>query len=103
MSHPHGPDRRAVLRGAALTTGTAVLGGAALLGAASPAAAAPAVHDRAAWGARPPSSPIQVLAAPPLYIVVHHTATANSTDHSLAHAYSLSRAIQNHHLTSSPV
>ncbi|QUX20233.1 MULTISPECIES: peptidoglycan recognition protein family protein [Nocardiopsis] len=98
MSYPHGPGRRAVLRGAALTTGAAVLGGAALLGPASPAAAAPSVHGRAAWGARPPSSPVQVLASPPLYIVVHHTATANSTDHSLAHAYSLSRAIQNHHM-----
>ncbi|MFD6099524.1 peptidoglycan recognition family protein [Nocardiopsis flavescens] len=100
MSHPRGPDRRTVLRGAALTTGATLLGGAALLGPASPAAAAPTVHARAAWGARPPSSPIQVLANPPLHIVVHHTATANSTDHSLEHALALSRSIQNHHMDS---
>ncbi|MQA27695.1 MAG: N-acetylmuramoyl-L-alanine amidase [Micromonosporaceae bacterium] len=31
-------------------------------------------------------------------MVVHHTATANSTDYSLAHAFSLSRSIQNYHM-----
>ncbi len=50
------------------------------------------------WGARPPSQPITVLYHAPTYVVVHHTATANSTDYSQEHAISLARAIQNYHM-----
>ncbi|MBR8742637.1 peptidoglycan recognition family protein [Nocardiopsis sp. MG754419] len=105
-----GPNRRTLLRGAALTSGAAVLGGAlSTLGAtgvsartteAAVRAAAPELYWRGAWNARPPSSPIQVLANAPRYIVVHHTATANSTDYSLDHALRLSRSIQNYHMDS---
>lgn len=102
-----GLDRRTLLRGAALTTGAVALGGA--LGATSASArtvgtsaaveaAAPELYWRGAWNARPPSGPIQVLANPPSFIVVHHTATGNSTDYSLDHALGLSQAIQNHHM-----
>ncbi|WP_051065494.1 peptidoglycan recognition protein family protein [Nocardiopsis potens] len=97
---PGGIGRRAVLRGGLVAAGGVLLGGAAQIAAAPRAAAAaePPVHTRAAWAARPPKSPAQVLAQAPAYIVVHHTATANSTDHSLEHAFSLSRAIQNFHM-----
>ncbi|PWV57394.1 peptidoglycan recognition family protein [Nocardiopsis sp. L17-MgMaSL7] len=107
---PHsGMDRRALLRTAALTSGAAVLGGSlGALGAGGasaetvdPAAqAAPELYWRGAWNARPPSSPIQVLATPPQYIVVHHTATANSTNYTLDHALNLSKSIQNYHMDS---
>src|SRR5262245_24951908 len=50
------------------------------------------------WGARPPSQSITVLNHPPTYFVVHHTATANSNDYSLAHAISLAHGIQNYHM-----
>jgi hypothetical protein len=90
---------------AVAAAGTAALGSLAWTGHRSqnaiPAAGAlaqPTVHDRAAWNARPPTSPAQVLAAAPTYIVVHHTATANTTDYSQAAAFSLSRGIQNHHM-----
>ena len=102
MSHPdqHAPSRRALLRGAAVTSGAAVLGGALTIGGATGASAQaePALSVRADWNARPPSSPVQVLATPPTFIVVHHTATPNSTDYSLDHALALSRSIQNFHM-----
>ncbi|GHD17743.1 hypothetical protein GCM10007147_07220 [Nocardiopsis kunsanensis] len=96
-----GPDRRTLLRGAALTSGAAVVGGAFVtspLQASPVRIAEPALHTRGGWNARPPSSPVQVLATPPTNIVVHHTATANSDDHSLDHALALSRSIQNFHM-----
>lgn len=103
MSHSPapGPGRRTVFRGAALASGAAVLGGAFAappLQASPVRIAEPALHTRAAWNARTPSSPVQVLATPPTNIVVHHTATANSDDHSLEHALALSRSIQNFHM-----
>lgn len=98
-------SRRAVLRGAMLFGfGVTAVGAAAASGpilTAGPAAAQvapPTVHSRAAWGARPPSSPVTVRNHRPNKIIVHHTATANQTDTSLARAFSLSRGIQNHHM-----
>lgn len=102
-THPSGPGRRTILRGAAVASGAAVLGGAFTVGGATSAsaqAAEPALYVRADWAARPPSSPTQVLATPPSYVVVHHTATPNSTDYSLNHALALSRSIQNFHMDS---
>ncbi|GLZ02921.1 hypothetical protein Acsp03_03880 [Actinomadura sp. NBRC 104412] len=90
-------DRRTLLRGAA------TVGGGTLLGVAStpsPAQAAPTVYTRADWGARPPKSPATVLDQAPDHIVVHHTASANTTDYSLGAAFALSRSIQNHHMDS---
>ncbi|XRQ16109.1 peptidoglycan recognition family protein [Actinomadura welshii] len=86
-----------------LLGGTGVLLGGALLGpvaGAPPASAqaAPRVYTRAEWRARPPTSAATVLDRAPDHIVVHHTATANSADHSLEHAFALSRSIQNHHM-----
>ncbi|MDA2805032.1 peptidoglycan recognition protein family protein [Nocardiopsis suaedae] len=99
------PPPAAVSRRSALLAGTAAAGGVLFGGAAQAAAApspsaAPTVRTRAAWNARPPTNPAQVLNQAPTYIVVHHTATPNSTDYSLAAAYALSRSIQNHHMDS---
>jgi hypothetical protein len=90
-------DRRTVLRGAATVAGGSLLGVTATPATAS-ALAAPPVHTRAEWNARPPTSAATVLDRGPDRIVVHHTASANSTDYSLSHAYALSRSIQNHHM-----
>ncbi|MFD3687357.1 peptidoglycan recognition family protein [Nocardiopsis sp. NPDC058631] len=102
-THPPGPGRRTILRGAAVASGAAILGGAFTVGSATSAsaqAAQPYLYWRGSWNARPPSSPIQVLATRPSYIVVHHTATANSTNYSLDHALALSKSIQNYHMDS---
>jgi hypothetical protein len=61
---------------------------------------APVIDSTAVWGARPPSSPIQVIDSKPVKILVHHTASANTTDYSRAQAHSLSRSIQNFHMDS---
>lgn len=109
---PHGKTsprasmtRRNAIQSATLG-GAAFLGGTVLLGK-SPSYAAvasngvkhaqPTVFTRADWRARPAPFP-RVLATPPNYIVVHHTATRNSTDYSQGHAFALSRRIQAHHM-----
>ncbi|MFC5744985.1 peptidoglycan recognition family protein [Actinomadura rugatobispora] len=56
------------------------------------------VHTRAQWKAVPPRRRAQVLSRAPDRIVVHHTATPNSKDYSVAHAYQLSRQIQGFHM-----
>jgi hypothetical protein len=68
-----------------------------------PAAAAdggrpPLVHARPEWRARRPKDEARILMRGPDHIVVHHTATPNSGDYSLAHAYELSRNIQRFHM-----
>lgn len=62
------------------------------------AQAAPRLHTRAQWRARPPRVTATVLDRAPDHIVVHHTASPNSTDHSLEHALALSRSIQTFHM-----
>ncbi|MQA93080.1 MAG: N-acetylmuramoyl-L-alanine amidase [Streptosporangiales bacterium] len=98
-------NRRTLFRGAALLAGGVAAAGVVDLTRSSiasraRAAAAPQVFDRAAWGARPPVQPAQVLANGPDHIVVHHTASANTGDLSQAAAFGLSRAIQNFHMDS---
>jgi hypothetical protein len=51
-----------------------------------------------AWGARPPSGPVTVDNHRPNKIIIHHTALANSTDYSPAHAFQNAREIQNLHM-----
>lgn len=90
--------RRGLLR-----TTAVVMGGALLTPIAGPlpaaaAQATPLLHPRADWQARPPKVPATVLNRAPDHIVVHHTASPNSTDYSLEHALDLSRAIQNFHV-----
>jgi hypothetical protein len=61
------------------------------------AAAAQTILGCDAWGSRPPTEPVQLLATKPVKIIVHHTATANSTDLSLEHAKAFARSVQNAH------
>lgn len=68
--------------------------------APGPRVLAPRVYTRAEWGARPPRSAAQVLNRRPDGLIVHHTATGNSDDFSLDHAFALSRSIQNYHMDS---
>ena len=97
------PDSSSFGRRAFMVRAAAVAGGAALIGAAdltrSPAhaAAAPRVYTRAEWGARPPTSTAEIIAAPD-HLVVHHMAFPNSTDYSLSHAFQLSRDCQDLHM-----
>ncbi|WP_017624960.1 peptidoglycan recognition protein family protein [Nocardiopsis chromatogenes] len=99
--HPMGLTRRGAVRAGALAAGAVLLGGAADLAAPAPAlaVAAPKVYTRSDWGARRPKRYASVTRAPD-HIVVHHTATANSTDYSKSHAAALSRAIQRYHMDS---
>ncbi|MGL5824145.1 MAG: peptidoglycan recognition protein family protein [Nocardioides sp.] len=92
-------NRRGMVRGGlalGVTTALAGLGG-TLRAPASHAAVADIIGCTT-WGARPPAKPISVLDTRPVKIIVHHTASPNSTDLSRAHAFSLARSIQNDHL-----
>ena len=90
--------RRAVLRGTVLLGVGAAAGGLDLLAPGEAHAATnPGIASCATWGARAPGS-LTVIGSNPNKIIVHHTATANSTDYSQAHAYALARSIQNYHM-----
>ncbi len=58
----------------------------------------PHIYTRAQWNARSPKRGAKVLKRAPDHIIVHHTATANTSDLSLSHAFNLSRYIQNFHM-----
>jgi hypothetical protein len=91
-------SRRNVFRGAVVLGAGTVLP--ATLAVPALAVPAPTIASCATWGARNPSSTLTQLANNPNKIIIHHTATPNSTDYSLAHAYALSRSIQNYHMDS---
>ncbi|MFD3720761.1 peptidoglycan recognition family protein [Streptomyces sp. NPDC058674] len=98
--HPapvHQPGRRAVLTGA-LALGSVSAWAAAAAPARASSGSGPEIFGCEEWGARPPSEPVVVLAAPPQRIIVHHTATANVEDYSRQRAFALARAIQKHHM-----
>ncbi|WP_027481294.1 peptidoglycan recognition protein family protein, partial [Deinococcus pimensis] len=57
----------------------------------------PPVASCDAWKAQPARDAVTVLATRPTRVLVHHTATPNSTDLSQAHAYDLARSIQQSH------
>lgn len=91
-------DRRDFLRSAVLLGTGVALGGFELrLAAGAGAVAAPTIAGCDTWGAAPPKSSITVLNQRPTKVIVHHTAGANSTDYSQAHAFALARAIQQAH------
>lgn len=54
--------------------------------------------SRAEWGARPPRQAVVVLSRAPTYVIVHHTASANTGNLSQGQAIALSRSIQNWHM-----
>jgi N-acetylmuramoyl-L-alanine amidase/Putative peptidoglycan binding domain len=66
--------------------------------AAKQAIGEPPIYDCASWGAQAASSPITVLNYRPSRILVHHTATANTTDYSPAALGELARYIQDFHM-----
>ncbi|MFI0481491.1 peptidoglycan recognition family protein [Actinomadura sp. 9N215] len=101
--------RRGLLGSAAVAAGGALLGPQppasahatsthATSARAAAARAVPRRYTRAEWRARAPKMAADVLDRAPDHIVVHHTASANSADRSLEHAFELSRAIQKFHM-----
>ncbi len=89
------PSRRSVFRAGAVL-GTAAAVGPFQLRLAPGAVAAPSVASCATWGAEAARGTIE-FTSPPANLVVHHTASANSTDYTQAHAYQLARDIQQWH------
>ncbi len=91
-------SRRTLFRGAA-TLGVAAAVGGVQLAAVSPARAVsmPSISGCDTWGAQPAKSAISINNYRPTKILIHHTATANSTDYSQSHAFALSRSIQQSH------
>lgn len=67
--------------------------------AAQLATGQPPIYDCASWGARDATSPVTVLNYKPSRILVHHTATANTTDYSPAALGELARSIQKFHMS----
>jgi hypothetical protein len=97
-------SRRALLQGGFTVTAMGVLGAStaplAVGEVGASAVTRPRIYTCNEWGARPPNGTIVVENHKPTYIVVHHTAGGNSSDLSLAHAYQISRSIQNFHMDS---
>ncbi|MEC3980038.1 peptidoglycan recognition protein family protein [Amycolatopsis sp. H20-H5] len=89
-------DRRSFLRGAALVTGVGAAG--LLLPGTAGAATAPRIYSCAEWGARSPADPLVTLDHKADRILIHHIASANSTDYSLAHAFQVARDDQADHI-----
>ena len=58
----------------------------------------PPIIDCDEWGARPNSDVVPIWDDPPLKIIVHHTATANTGDFSRAAAERLAQSVQNFHM-----
>jgi len=92
-------SRRDLMRGAVMLGAGAAVGGTGWLApsGASAAVPSPGIAGTAAWGARAPDA-LSVIGSNPNKILVHHTASPNSTDYSLAHAYALARSIQADHM-----
>ncbi|MGH3738248.1 MAG: N-acetylmuramoyl-L-alanine amidase [Micromonosporaceae bacterium] len=93
-----GLSRRSVLRGGAVAGAVLLSTGGTLLNA-SPALAVdrPTIYTTGDWNAQPPKEPIDVINRRPTKLIIHHTASANSTDYSRAHAFQLARNIQQWH------
>lgn len=91
-------SRRSLLRAGVVIGAGAATGVGVALGRGDAAFAATTVHSTAAWGARPPSEPVTIVNSRPNKILIHHTATANTSDLSQAHAFALARSIQRHHM-----
>ncbi|HZN20806.1 MAG TPA: peptidoglycan recognition family protein [Micromonosporaceae bacterium] len=93
--------RRRLLGGAAALAGGVVLGAGTDLARPTAARAAvpvPYCYTRYEWGARMATGTIRYLDRMPDHIIVHHTASANTTDFSLAAAFRVSRWIQDLHM-----
>jgi hypothetical protein len=93
-------SRRDLMKGAMAFGTAAAAGGLDLLTPAEALALVPEprIYSCSEWGARAASSAVQVLSYKPSYIVIHHTATSNSTSTTQSAAFSLARSIQNYHM-----
>ncbi|MFI8344000.1 peptidoglycan recognition family protein [Streptomyces sp. NPDC085639] len=91
-------SRRSLLRAQAVFG--ILLMGSAVAPLTAHAANSPLIHDRTAWRARNPKGTVRRSFGRPQRLIVHHTATANTSDRSLERAYALARAIQGHHMDS---
>ena len=98
MTAPENIQRARVSRRTLLgaSAGGVLLGGITVPTAAH-AAPAPRCYTRTEWSARPPKSATQVIGKPD-HIVIHHTASPNVTDYSLAAAYKVQHWIQDLHM-----
>lgn len=99
--HEHEVDRRTLFRvglggavAAVVGTETAFAGAAD----AAPSGEFPWIIDCDTWGARPPSSPIQITGNTTNKIILHHMAFPNVTDYSREHAVQLAKDCQNLHM-----
>lgn len=91
--------RRGLLLGAAgLAATVGLVGDFGGMPRAYAAVTKPTIHPTATWGAKTPTETLEINDYKPTYILIHHTATGNSTDYSKEHAFALSRSIQNSHL-----
>jgi hypothetical protein len=92
-------SRRDVMRGAVAIGVGGATGGLASLAVASEALAVvtPTIASCATWGAAAARGTISTTSTDPNKIIVHHTASANVTDYSLAAAYAHAREIQQWH------
>ncbi|GAA1237809.1 N-acetylmuramoyl-L-alanine amidase [Prauserella halophila] len=99
--------RRTLFKGGlAVTAASALTTFAAARASASPAVPSsvprqvgqPLIYTTVDWGAQTPTQDPIILDHPPTYIVVHHTAGANSEDYSIEHAFQVSRDIQQLHI-----
>jgi N-acetylmuramoyl-L-alanine amidase CwlA len=95
-----GMSRRELMRGA-MTVGTVAVASGFELVTPSRALASvpsPTIYSCSQWGARAASSAVTIHSYKPSYIVVHHTATSNSSGTTQAAAFSLARSIQDYHM-----
>jgi hypothetical protein len=90
-------DRRRFLRGTGLAAGAGIAA-LAIPGVANAAVAVPRIYSCDEWAARPPSDTLAVLDHPANRILIHHIASANSTDYSRAHAFQICRDNQDDHM-----
>ncbi|RUP51585.1 N-acetylmuramyl-L-alanine amidase, negative regulator of AmpC, AmpD [Jimgerdemannia flammicorona] len=58
----------------------------------------PHIWSTADWGAKPPSSPLNILDHPALRILIHNTQGRNSPDLTQPYAYTVARQIQDLHM-----
>ncbi|NUS10898.1 MAG: N-acetylmuramoyl-L-alanine amidase [Streptomyces sp.] len=99
--HEHEVDRRTLFRVGLGTAVAAVVGTELALpgtAQAAPSAEFPWIIDCDTWGARPPSSPIQITGNTTNKIILHHMAFPNVTDYSRDHALQLARDCQDLHM-----
>jgi hypothetical protein len=99
--HEHEADRRTLFKVGLGAAVAAVVGTELALPGVAEAAPSPEfpwIIDCDSWGARPPSSTIQITGNTTNKIILHHMAFPNVTDYSLEHAVQLAKDCQNLHM-----